>query len=73
MNLPPIQWPEDFSEKVKQAADLIDAGFDPADVMRTLGLPPIKHLGLPPITVQKAADADPALVEPTPIRTGVAA
>lgn len=52
----PVQWPEDLSEKVTQANDLIKAGFDPADVLRTLGLPPIQHLGLPPVTVQKVVD-----------------
>lgn len=61
---PPIAWPEDLSEKVTQANDLIKAGFDPADVMATLGLPPIRHLGLPPITLQKVTDA--AGVEPAP-------
>lgn len=54
----PVAWPEDLSEKVTQAGDLIKAGFDPVDVMRTLGLPQIRHLGLPPVTVQKIADAE---------------
>lgn len=55
---PPVEWPEDLSEKVEQAETLIKAGFDPADVLAKLGLPPMKHLGLPPVTVQKLADAE---------------
>jgi HK97 family phage portal protein len=62
---PPVVWPEDLGEKVEQAGSLIRAGFDPADVLQKLGLPPIKHLGLPPVTVQKALDADPE-AEPQP-------
>jgi hypothetical protein len=31
---------------------LIRAGFDPEESMRSLGLPPIKHVGLLPITLQ---------------------
>lgn len=54
---PVVQWPEDLTEKVNEAATLIRAGFDPSDVLNKLGLPSIKHLGLPPITVQKEADA----------------
>ena len=53
---PPVDWPEDLSEKVKQAAELIKAGFHPADVLSKLGLPPIRHTGLPPVTVQKEVD-----------------
>ena len=33
---------------------LIRAGYDPADILEQFGLPPIKHLGLPPVTVQSA-------------------
>ncbi len=53
-----VAWPEDLSEKVAQADSLIKAGFEPADVLSKLGLPPMKHIGLPPVTVQKLADAE---------------
>lgn len=59
----PVEWPEDLSEKVDQVDKLVKNGFDPADVLDRLGLPPIKHLGLPPTSIQKPTDAvgaDPA-------------
>ncbi len=43
---------EDFPAMTNSAAQLIRAGFDPAEVLEALGLPPMTHLGLPPITVQ---------------------
>jgi HK97 family phage portal protein len=33
---------------------LIRAGFDPAAALAAVGLPPITHIGLPPVTVQPA-------------------
>jgi hypothetical protein len=66
---PPIEWPEDLSDKVTQTGEFIKAGFDPASVLATLGLPPMQHLGLPPVTVQKLADAEgmaPAPGAPVP-------
>lgn len=39
-------------EKVTMATKLIQAGFDPADVMAKLGLPPIQHDGGVPTTLQ---------------------
>lgn len=61
MGLPAMEWSEDLSsDKVEQVAELVKAGFDPAAVNKTLGLPAIKHTGLPPITVQKLADAQGA-------------
>lgn len=62
----PVQWPEDLSEKVSQAVELVKGGFDPADTLAKLGLPPIKHLGLPPVTVQKEADAAGMTPAPAP-------
>lgn len=61
---PAMQWPEDLSEKVTHLGELIKAGFDPADALRTLGLDPIKHIGLPPVTVQKPADAAGVVAQP---------
>ena len=43
---------------------LVRSGFDPASILEALGLPPIEHLGLLPITLQSEevfdADADAA-------------
>lgn len=52
-NLPPIHLPND--RKVAKNADhlgaLVRAGFEPIDAAKALGLDPIKHTGLVPITV----------------------
>lgn len=56
IGLGPITWPEDLTDKVAHLAELVKVGFDPASALRVLGLAPIAHLGLPPTTVQKAAD-----------------
>jgi HK97 family phage portal protein len=37
---------------IESVGALIRAGFDPTDALRVLGLPPIKHTGSLPITVQ---------------------
>lgn len=66
MKRPPIAWPaeDNMSEKIEHLGGLIKAGFDPMDALRVLGLPPIKHLGLPPITVQKVGEVAAAEEEP---------
>lgn len=52
-NLPPLNLPND--KRVLKAADalgaLVRAGFDPGGATAALGLAPIKHTGLVPITV----------------------
>ena len=45
------------TQDIEAAGALIRAGFDPADSLRVLGLPPIKHTGSLPITVQPEEDA----------------
>lgn len=45
--------PDDKLKLSNAAAVLIRSGYDPADTLRGLGLDPIKHLGLLPVTVQK--------------------
>ena len=58
---------EDLPPKAAQVSDsqinsvgaLVRAGFDPEDALRVLGLPPIKHTGTLPITVQPDPGANP--------------
>lgn len=53
-------------QRVNAAAILIRSGFTPEGALTSVGLDPIKHMGLLPITVQKPKDdpdADDALVE----------
>lgn len=38
--------------RYEELATLIRAGYDPVESLAAVGLPPIKHLGLPPVTVQ---------------------
>lgn len=58
---------DDLKQRVDAAAALIRSGFDPAGALEAVGLDPIQHLGLLPVTVQKpiqpAEDVDDALVE----------
>lgn len=49
---------------VESLAALIRAGFEPADAATALGLPPIKHTGLVPVTV-KEPDPDAIPIEET--------
>jgi HK97 family phage portal protein len=58
---------DDIKQRVDAAAALIRSGFDPAEALSAVGLDPIKHLGLLPVTVQKPVDptgeVDEVLVE----------
>lgn len=45
--------------RYEQVGSLVRAGFDPAESLAAVGLPPIKHIGLPPVTVQ--SDNGPSL------------
>lgn len=47
------------SERVSMAQKLILAGFDPTEVMASLGLPTIAHTGLPSSQLQPIAQIDP--------------
>ena len=42
------------------AASLIQVGFDPAAVTKAVGLPDMKHTGLPSSQLQPVAQIDPA-------------
>ena len=46
-------------QKVQMAQMLTVAGFDPADVLRVVGIDPIKHTGLPSSQLQMVAGIDP--------------
>ena len=47
------------SELVKMAAQLVQVGFDPSEVIEKLGLPPMAHTGLPSVQLQSTAQIDP--------------
>lgn len=47
-----------ISKKVTAAGGLIRAGFEPAASLIAVGLDPIKHMGLLPVTVQKPVDPE---------------
>jgi HK97 family phage portal protein len=46
-------------KKVMMAQRLVNAGFDPAEVLMAMGLPDIKHTGLPSVQLQGIAQIDP--------------
>lgn len=47
-------------KRVKMAQMLIQVGFDPAETLAGLGLPPIAHTGVPSTQLQPVAQIDPA-------------
>lgn len=47
-------------KKVAMATRLVQSGFEPADVLKQLGLPPIMHTGVPSTQLQQVAQIDPA-------------
>jgi len=47
-------------KKTMMAQRLINSGFDPAETLTMLGLPPIAHTGVPPVMLQGVAQIDPA-------------
>ena len=49
----------ELDKKTMIAQRLIQSGFDPADVMRQLGLPDIAHTGLPTVMLQPVSQIDP--------------
>lgn len=49
---------DDIVKLVNAAAALIRSGFDPEGALLAVGLDPIKHLGLLPVTVQKPTEPD---------------
>ena len=46
-------------KKTMMAQRLINSGFDPAETLAVLGLPPILHTGVPPVMLQGVAQIDP--------------
>ena len=42
---------EELGQRIGAAGTLIRSGFEPADALRAVGLDPIKHLGLLPVTL----------------------
>lgn len=46
-------------KRVTMAQKLVIAGFDPAEALSAMGLPPIAHTGLPSTQLQLAASIDP--------------
>lgn len=55
-----------ITSRVEEVAGLVRAGFDPAAALAALGLPPIKHTGLVPVTVQGENVATAAAPAPAP-------
>jgi HK97 family phage portal protein len=46
-------------KRVNMAQKLVNSGFDPADVLAVMGLPPIVHTGLPTVQLQGIAQVNP--------------
>lgn len=46
-------------KKVMMASRLVTAGYEPAEVLAALGLPPIAHTGLPSVQLQGIAQINP--------------
>jgi HK97 family phage portal protein len=49
---------DDIAKRVTAAAALIRSGFEPTAALEAVGLDPITHLGLLPVTVQKPVQPD---------------
>lgn len=49
----------EMDRRISMAQTLIDAGFDPAAALETVGLPPITHTGVPSKQLQPVANIDP--------------
>lgn len=54
----PILSAEDIKQRVDAAAALIRSGFEPEGALAAVGLDPIKHLGLLPVTVQRPQEPE---------------
>jgi HK97 family phage portal protein len=46
-------------KRVNMAQKLVNSGYDPADVLSVMGLPPILHTGLPTVQLQGVAQINP--------------
>lgn len=49
---------DELTRRIDSATSLIRAGFSPVDSLVAVGLDPIEHLGLLPVTVQRPANPD---------------
>lgn len=49
---------DEIESRVNAAATLIRSGFSPAGALEAVGLDPIEHLGLLPVTVQRPAEPE---------------
>ena len=49
----------EMAEKVSMVQKLVVAGYDPMEALAALGLPPIRHTGLPSSQLQQIAQIDP--------------
>lgn len=50
---------ETMGQRIEAAGALVRAGWEPADALRTVGLPPMEHLGMPPVTLQAVRETVP--------------
>ena len=46
-------------KKVLMAQRLVNSGYNPAEVLAAMGLPPIEHTGVPPVMLQGIAQIEP--------------
>jgi hypothetical protein len=46
-------------KRVNMAQKLVNSGFDPAEVLASMGLPAIDHTGLPTVQLQGIAQVNP--------------
>jgi len=65
-NLPAPPEKQSIAEKVEALGGMIRAGFDPDESLQVLGLPKVKHLGLPPVTVQSVEPPAPPFTPANP-------
>jgi HK97 family phage portal protein len=49
----------EMDKRVTMAQKLVYSGFDPADALKAMGLPPIAHTGLPSTQLQPTMNIDP--------------
>jgi hypothetical protein len=46
-------------KRVGMAQKLVNSGYDPAEVLEAMGLPPIGHTGVPTVQLQGVAQINP--------------
>jgi HK97 family phage portal protein len=64
-NLPaPQEQLAPLPSRIESVGQLVRAGFDPEDAAKALGLPPMKHLGVLPVTVQPEEQPKPKAFGP---------